>query len=330
MHSEARRQTGPGDRPSRPQTVVYVVGAARSGSTLLASLLGMESGCFAAAETRLLWRNLDKRRCGCGEMALACPIWAHTVRYVRNVTGAEPSDVVSLQRRTTQLVNLPSTALHAAKPGASLLQYAEIMQAVYAGLHEATGAQVIVDSSKNPSEALLLRSIETVSPHVIHLVRDPRAVVYSWQRASVDASADGNYRNAASAAARWVAHNIGAHVATSKYEVDRTTLVRYEDLLQDPRRIVRRLVQSVSDIDTDLGWLDDVRAVPLSRHMIGGNALRESKGPIQLASDDQWRTTLRNRSRVVVNVVALPYARRYGYRWRAETMTPPANSTGRT
>ena len=58
----------------------------------------------------------------------------------------------------------------------------ELMARVYAGITQVTGAMLIIDSSKLPSGAALLASRTDVTAYLLHVVRDPRAVAYSWQR----------------------------------------------------------------------------------------------------------------------------------------------------
>jgi hypothetical protein len=57
--------------------VLYVAGTGRSGSTLVAAMLGQLRGAFAAGEVRYLWqRGLSERRpCGCGTPVPDCPVW---------------------------------------------------------------------------------------------------------------------------------------------------------------------------------------------------------------------------------------------------------------
>ena len=55
------------------------------------------------------------------------------------------------------------------------------MGRLYRAIGEVTGARLIIDSSKVPSGAALL-SHAGVEAHLLHVVRDPRVVAYSWQR----------------------------------------------------------------------------------------------------------------------------------------------------
>ena len=61
-------------------------------------------------------------------------------------------------------------------------EYLDALQRVLHSVDRVTGGQVIVDSSKYATDCALLTRLPRVSVHAIHLVRDSRAVAYSWQR----------------------------------------------------------------------------------------------------------------------------------------------------
>src|SRR6185312_11260354 len=57
--------------------ILSIAGAGRSGSTLLAMLLGGLPGCTAVGELRHIWERgvIANRLCGCGEPFHECPFW---------------------------------------------------------------------------------------------------------------------------------------------------------------------------------------------------------------------------------------------------------------
>ena len=58
--------------------VVYVGGTGRSGSTVLANVLGEVPGLVSVGEVRFLWERgiLQDRLCGCGDHFSDCPFWS--------------------------------------------------------------------------------------------------------------------------------------------------------------------------------------------------------------------------------------------------------------
>jgi hypothetical protein len=69
--------------------VLSIVGSGRSGTTVLAAILGEVAGFFDAGELHWVWgRSLvEQRPCGCGRPPAKCPIWS---RVVEGVFGVPP------------------------------------------------------------------------------------------------------------------------------------------------------------------------------------------------------------------------------------------------
>src|SRR5437588_252232 len=78
------------------------------------------------------------------------------------------------------------TVLYIAGAGRSE-EYSSLRRRVYLAIDDLTAGSIIVDSSKIPSHAELLMSARC-DVSVIHLIRDPRACAYSWQRHKEDVS----------------------------------------------------------------------------------------------------------------------------------------------
>src|SRR5687768_409663 len=57
--------------------VLFILGWARSGSTLLDQILGTEEGFFSTGELRWIWLRglVQQRNCGCGRRVVECPFW---------------------------------------------------------------------------------------------------------------------------------------------------------------------------------------------------------------------------------------------------------------
>jgi len=77
-----------------------------------------------------------------------------------------------------------------------------------------TGARVIVDSSKVPTGGAALFQMAGITPAVVHLVRDPRAVAYSWRRPKRGF----DRRGAAVSTWDWVRLNLAAEIRQSILE----------------------------------------------------------------------------------------------------------------
>jgi hypothetical protein len=286
--------------------VIYVLGTPRSGSTLLTRLLGDLPGTFSAGEIRLLWRELDRRTCGCGVLARDCHVWAPVI------ASNEIADLGELMHTASRMTVLPRIlAAHTLDDLPDEFgRYARFLTAVYRRLHEVTGAEVIVDSSKSVAEAALLR-LGDIDTSVAHIVRDPRAVVYSWERALREGAVGTPYHPTWSIALRWMLTNSASEAVCRRYG-DRATRIRYEDLARDPSAHVEAVVEAAGGTPTGAP-LDQAA----TRHIVGGNRLRRSDAPVTVRVDDEWRSAMPRPDAAEVAGLTYPLRRRYHYAGRS-------------
>jgi UDP-N-acetylglucosamine transferase subunit ALG13 len=312
--------------PSGPR-ILYVAGWGRSGSTLLDRMLGQVPGVFSAGELRDIWKRgvLEDRLCGCGERFSACQVWSEVGR--RAFGGWDKVDVVELQRLRDRLDRpwAPPLVLGSrAVPGLDrdLARYVEALDRLYHAIRETTGSRVIVDSSKIPTYLLLLRHLPDVDLRVVHLVRDSRGVVHSWQRhvERSDAGEGGPVAEAelprygtAPAAVRYLFYNGLTHAVRWGLP---SLFLRYEDLVRDPAPALRGILRHVG-VEADeaaLGFIGDGTLELGANHTVDGNPMRLSTGAVRLREDDAWRREMEPRARRLVSAVTAPLLSRYGYR----------------
>jgi UDP-N-acetylglucosamine transferase subunit ALG13 len=310
---------------ARGPRILFVAGWGRSGSTLLDRMLGQLPGVFSAGELRDVWQRgvLEDRRCGCGERFSACPVWTEIGR--RAFGGWDAIDVLELQRLRRRL-DRPWRSLDLAVAGRvpgvadDARRYVDALERLYLGIHEATGAEVIVDSSKIPTSAMLLRRIPGVDLRMVHLVRDPRGVVHSWQRrvARPDgAEGDEMLRYATfPAAVRYLLYNGLTHAIRVGLPY---RFLRYEDLVREPAGVLRGVAAFAGLHDPpDLGFLGEGTVDLRPNHTVDGNPMRLTTGPIPLREDLAWRHELAPGRRRLVSTVTAPLLARYGYPLREE------------
>src|SRR5204863_2882855 len=182
--------------PSTDVKVLFLAGKGRSGGTLLASLLGQLPGFFNIGELNRLWDwgLVSNFRCGCGLPVQECPTW-HAILEAADEslagTGIPPLTTARIDLAQHEVVRWPRLLrLLRARPSTrsrweALDRYTTASSAVYRAIAHVTGARVVVDSSRLPIEPVALGLVPGVDVRVAQLVRDPRAVVYSWKRSRV-------------------------------------------------------------------------------------------------------------------------------------------------
>ena len=307
----------------RDLPVVFISGKGRSGSTVLSMVLGELDGVVAGGELRFLWRRGlgEDRNCGCGRSFSECPVWSAVVDRLLagDQAGALDLDrIVAAHDRLFRWAAVPRLLAggRAVRHWDDLDRWAAAAGRLYRSLADATGARVVVDSSKWPVDPGLLGLVPGVRPVAVQLVRDPRAVAWSWQRrrAQYDRSEvrEMDRFGPGHSSASWIARNVVVEAATARWRVPRL-LLRYEDFVDDPSTAVRRIGE-VAGLELDPGGVVDGRTVRRSiNHTVAGNPARFGEGPIELRPDDEWRDGLSPAHRWAVTAMTAPLLGRYGY-----------------
>lgn len=294
----------------RRTRLLFVGGLGRSGSTLLELLTGELPGVVSLGEVVHMWQRglLQGERCGCGEPFRECAFWGEVGR--RAFGGWDAFDIdafLELKQsvdRTRFIPRLARGRPPAGAPAAAPLAvapgdpsrpagepptdlreraraYADHYLRLYRAACEVAGATVAVDSSKHASLAFCLRWCPDLDLRVLHVVRDSRAVAYSWTKvvkrpeavprtATADgpATADGSATRVTGGAAgrrspartapapgaetdymaRWAPWRTSVHWNAQNIAFDRlarsgtpTHLVRYEDFVRAPVEELRRI-----------------------------------------------------------------------------------------
>ena len=288
--------------------VVYVGGAGRSGSTLLDNLLGSASNWFSTGELRLLWsgRQMWTHLCGCGEPLRTCPLWSAVLDQ------AGPVDVEWAAATERALLRSRQSWRPARRNlGTDGARYADLVGRLAAAITDVTGAGAIVDSSKSPAGVALWHAAG-VPVVAVHLVRDPRAVVWSWRR-TVEAQ-DGvrrlRRRPAATTAVEWTLNNRSMEAVTTRAGVP-VVRVRYEDLIDEPSATIAAIA-TTARVEADVR-ITDGEATIEANHTVAGNPSRFRTGAVRLRRDDEWQDRMPRIDRVLTTALTAPGMRRYGY-----------------
>ena len=306
----------------QPTKVIYIMAWGRSGSTLLGNLLGEIDGFFHAGELRTIWEKgfVRGRLCGCGKRVPECEFWQGVMS--RAIGDADAKAVATAQRSAARLRHAPRLLLgrtgNGLPGGTRTKAYASSVVALYRALAETTGSGVIVDSSKREADAALLRLLDGVDPYYVHLVRDPRAVAYSWQRrkATPEPRREMVTYKPSTSTRNWLGLNVTAEAIRRRVGRDRYILVRYEDLATHPKRTLEAIAEMVGERPATLPVDENGTATLHPNHTAGGNPGRFRTGPVSLRLDDEWVAEQPRAQRLVSTTIAMPLLHRYRYPWR--------------
>ena len=307
--------------------VLSLVGAGRSGSTVLSAILGEVPGVLDAGEVRWLWARdlVGQRICGCGAPPAACPVWSVVTEKTTGVPPAEQDGPtlekvlrgsIDAQREACRLGN--RRALLAGRSDRDAPATAALVQATaatYNALFSTTGADVVVDASKRPQEAAVLARTG-VDHYVVHMVRDPRAVVHSWRRSKPLPAAAGKTamgtRSMRRTLWRWTENAAGAELLRRHVPPERWLFLRYEDFAARPREVVDEVLRHVG-VDGRPPWTAPDTVQLGVHHVLSGNPNRFTTGAVRIAADQEWRQGMTRRDLAVVEAATWPFLLRYGY-----------------
>jgi sulfotransferase family protein len=310
---------------ARPR-LLYIAGLGRSGSTLLDLILGELAGAHSSGELRRYWQAVAAASgeegadwvCGCGDPVRSCSFW----RSVADGISLEDAPMsarqaLDFQRESVRLRPAALRRLSSSDADPKRDAYAEMARRLIDSVGTVAGAEVVVDSSKRPEEAYLLAQRSDVDLFLVHMVRDPRAVAHSRSRVKPTgqgAAADYFQRwNPAASAARWAIRSEFIERRLRPRLGPRYLLLRYEDLVADPKASVSRVAALAGLGDPEDPFVSPNTVTLGQNHALPGNPIRFTRGALEIRSDDAWRTEMSPAARGLVAALGYPWMRRFGY-----------------
>lgn len=323
----------------RALKVLSVVGAGRSGTTVLASILGELDGFTSAGELRWLWERgvRDGRPCACGRPPEECTVWSTVLDDVRaalaeRLPTTDVEAVVAAQHEVAARRRLPRLfgSIGTASPDWKALETVRtVIGAACFSLAAGTGARVVVDTSKRPADAAVLAGLPDVDHYVLHIVRDPRAVVHSWRRAKTFTTGGQTRtmgtRSLGSTVRRWWSSGLWTEGLRRHVPGSHWMHMRYEDFAAEPRRAVEELMSFMGE-SGPTPFVDDHTVRLRPNHIVAGNPSRFTTGAVTIRADEEWRRQMSRRDRLLVSGLTMPLMRRYGYTRRDGAAAPAGTS----
>jgi hypothetical protein len=295
--------------------VLYIAGWGRSGSTILDNILGQVEGIVSVGELRYIWDRgmIQNRLCGCGAPFRDCDIWRSVFdKAFGGFDGIDPHRMLALRDRCDRTRNL---IFGRRMYSEAFNSYRSALQRLFLAISSVTGAELIVDSSKTPAHGRMLQDIPGLEVYVLHLIRDPRAVAYSWQRKKLMDDGANEFMSRfgpIQTSLMWDAMQL----ATEKLNRNQDGYARllYEEFVTQPREILQDLLARLGMSRSKLPFVEERTVVLEAVHGFSGNPSRFKRGTIILRLDDEWQNKMSWTRRTIVDVLTSPLLARYGYR----------------
>lgn len=299
MARASAAETSPAELAERP-IVVYVMGAGRSGSTILGVALGNCQDFFFAGE-------LNKWLARAGTPSLEDPervrFWSGVREDMEDASDLFGGEASCLERSSAlfQLRSWPARRRLRRR-------YRRIAENLYLAIARATGAGHIVDTSHYPLRARELQALGGIDLHLLYLVREPHSVVASLGRKDVP---ERSFGMLASNAYLWLTHFLSV-VTFLRHPRERRLFVRHEAFRADPAGVLRQILTHV-DSSAATPELKSLRTgVPLH----GNRLIRD-----EFVSIEAGETASHHRS-LVTTLLQLPWTVIFSRLRPAVTATP--------
>ncbi|WP_187428520.1 hypothetical protein ROLI_044470 [Roseobacter fucihabitans] len=305
--------------------LVYILGWGRSGSSVLANILGSMPGCASLGEVRYLWDRgvVENGICGCGAAFSECEFWPTLP------LGDSHLGIVDTERARALVKSIGSGARHSQIPGlhidAARAAYFErnradldLLMELYTAAFEKSGGRVLVDASKSPFFALnLMHPDRPFDVAFLHLVRDPRAVLHSWKKTKprTDSSEDQLFPRYSSVRSllQWALLNSRCE-RFAQLAPDLYCQIRFEDFVDNWQTALLSGAGDLFEPVSHGATPGDARAAIVhAQHSISGNPSRFNLGEVTLKPDTSWSDAITRMDRALAAIICGPVARRYGY-----------------
>ncbi len=304
--------------------VLYIAGTGRSGSTLLASVLGSADGVFNAGELRFTWERglADGALCGCHRPVKECPVWTSVFGHAfGGFDSVDPDAIQQALAGRTRMRRLPGLLRDRGKPARVPERLRTTLPQLYRAILDTTDSKLIIDSSKLPTYALLLSELPEIDLRILHLVRDPRAAAWSWRRHRATGTVDGydepmDRFSTTKSASLWSVWNASMR-GMWRSDPDRYMRVRYEDLMADPENIAARMLEFAEITDEDPAFVGPQRLNLPPNHAIAGNPNRMRHGETVIQADREWENSMPSKDRHTVTALTAPLLPGFGYKVRS-------------
>ncbi len=294
---------------SEEPRLIMIMGDGRSGSTILSIILGNHHQIQSVGELPqwLVYGGEAKKE---GTRPEVVAFWESVRRrYSSKVDLVKLPEFRRAQSYVEAYSNFWSVVLsnipsHVAKA------YCEHNLELLRSITESSGKPLVLDSSKKPARALMLWRCMGDRLYVIHLVRDPRATMWSEMKRNVEQK----HKAPVVSLLHYNAKNLMSEVVKLRIPKRQVIRVRYEDIAKRPLAELKRIGDFLGLSMTTIGQKLLDGAEFMVPPLIDGNRIR-NKRYVKFRFDSEWCTKLTPTRRVLGSLITLPFFVAYRY-WK--------------
>lgn len=268
--------------------LIYLLGAGRSGTTLLATLLNNHEDIETLGEMHQFIEYIHENKdCSCGKTLKCCPTWD----LPHKLLDDDIKEAKNYCKKKEGHRNIPSLIFNKRKDE----KYTSIQEQIFLSVSENRQNKWYLDSSKYISRYLLLNKSGIINMKGIYLVRDPRGVINSFSK-KVQTT-----KNPLSTILYYNLINLFGEVVTL---CNKNILkIKYEDLVKEPETILDEIFEHVFEDNKRPSEIPEFSKMP---HIVGGNRIK-SKKKIKLSIDKDWKTNIPRIKQIIYYYLCFPF-----------------------
>lgn len=276
--------------PREPVKIIYTMGAARSGSTILGVTLGNCEGFFYAGELRGWLEKSGEPRLDGEQRARFWALVEDEVKTPPELAGSAAHDI---ERSVSLLRPRSWWRRRRLRP-----RYRATARELFGAVARVAGARYVIDTSSYPLRARELKKADGLEVYLLYVVRDPHSVIASFT------GREWKFRESTLLTNLYLSiTTLLSTLVFLAHPRERRLLVRHEDFIADPRRVLRGVLDCVESSAAlpDLGSLKTGVAFGGNRLLRSGEtiALRGApeqslpRSPLTTLLQLPWRPVLR-------------------------------------
>ncbi|MEM2768827.1 MAG: sulfotransferase, partial [Candidatus Pacearchaeota archaeon] len=293
--------------------IIFIAGAGRSGSTILDIILGEGENCFSVGELRQIFLYFLPKEslCSCGNTYKTCRFWSEVLFNVfgKNDFSSAEINVLSKLHKIVEkipILNSRNQYNYIKKFTSEIQEFKDIWKTLYQKIFEVSGCDIIIDSSKTPQYLLILKDMP-FKVYLLHLIRDPRGVAYSWTKKKYEV---GIYRymkthHPFTSAREWLIRNF--KIERLKKFFNENYLLKYEEFCKAPLILLEDIMKKF-DLKLFPDFIkDNTILIKKKKHLLGGNPVRFlNNNFIEIKCDERWKKDLSFGNKIMVSLLTFP------------------------
>lgn len=271
-------------------SIIYLLGAGRSGTTLLATVLNIHPEIITIGEMNQFFEHISyNKECSCGAKLNECSFW----KIILDELELSKKQVFINAALTEQKEKHSNIIKYLLNPPQEM-EYHKIQEDVFRLVQKQAPSKWLLDSSKYIARYLLLKQNNKNKVKGIYIVRDVRGVINSFGK-QVQTS-----KSSLSTILYYLIINFFGQIT---YWLNKDILkIKYEDFVTNPEQVTNIIYQHIFE-NPEWVSLPDIFQMP---HIIGGNRMKTNTN-ISINKDENWKQNISRVKQIAYYILTFPF-----------------------